>query len=225
MREVAGFGLVSRCMPWVSMLLFGVLLAGTGGCASRQNEATADVVAPSPAPEPAAAEKAPEQDAGKKPLPAFNEKGPKVPLVGGCRDLCSNAKSGFEGFMRALLLQQPPQDIAFIRFVDTSILVDNGTQLGTQWATWFTEGKLPERQGGIDAWVEQVKGRVGSKLPADVLEAALGSSVVMQRHSSNSVKFQMVVPSREGATNGSGWQVMMTRRGLEWLVSEIQDAP
>lgn len=224
MHECAEFVRVPVRAPWASLLAVSLLCGGIGGCAPRKVE-SGDVTATAPQASPAVATPVADAPPGEKSLPALNGSGPKEPLVGGCSDLCSNPRAGFEGFMRALLLENAPKGLAFVRFVDTSILVDNGAGLGEQWATWFTQGKLPERQGGIDAWVLQMAQRVGGKVIPDVLEAALGSAVVMQRHSSTSVKFEMVVPDRAGSANGSTWRVMVSRRGLEWLVSEIQDAP
>ncbi len=190
--------------------------SGDVGTATGQVQGSAaDVVAPSP--------KA--QEPPKKPLPAYNERAPKEPLVGGCGELCGNARQGFEGFMRAVLLEKAPNEVPYSRFLDTSILVDNGAALGPAWAQLFLEGKLPERQKGIEGWLAQYRARLGGHLTAEAVEAMLGSAVTMQRHSSSSVKFAVVVPPREGASNGASWRIMMTRRGLEWLVSEIEDAP
>jgi len=214
-------------------LLTAVALAmvslGTASCSENQ---PAEVAVESPAPsqetKPMFRQKALPEQRGKKKFPgppAFNEKGPAAPLVGGCGDLCGSARGGFEGFIRALLATKAPKDVPFIRFVDTSILVDNNQALGADWARLFLENKLPERQGSIDAWIERYKARTGHATDAEALEAALGSTSDLTRISSTQVRFTFAPPPRDQAQTGSLWSIVVTRRGLEWLVSDITDAP
>lgn len=202
-------------------------LVGLVSCSPQAPE-TPQKPQATPEVKPLFTEKALPEQKGKKKLPglpAYNQKGPAVPLVGGCGDLCGSARAGFEGFIRSLLLEKAPSDLPFIRFVDSSILVDNKQALGTQWAQLFIENKLPERQGSIDAWIERYKARVGHVADPEALEAVLDSGAELSRISSTQVRFTFAPPPREGSQTAQVWSIVVSRRGLEWLVSDIADAP
>lgn len=148
------------------------------------------------------------------------------PLVGGCRDACGDAKGAFKNFARSVFLENPPADLPQpIRFIDTTTLVDNGAELGRQWARMYLDGQLSERKESVDNWLKSYLLRTGGKADPQLLEASLESGLQFRRLSSSQVEFSWSRPPVAGGSTGDVWVVKMNLRALQWLVSDIRDNP
>ncbi len=171
------------------------------------------------APHGALPETGPAEEAETAPK-GLAKKEPKESLVGGCGEECGSAKAAVVGFLKAALTRTS-EGMPFIRFVETTTLVDNGVAHGEKWSNLFLEGKLPERAQLVKEWEGEFRTRVGAPIPPEELEPWLGSGLSMNRLSSTTVRFDFNGPALEGASVSGSWSITVSLRGLEWLVSEI----
>jgi len=145
-------------------------------------------------------------------------------IVGGCREACAAPKDAFRNFIRTLFGVMPESSPELLRFVDTTLLVDNGRRWGDEWADMWLSGKLDERRQSVADWMDGYRRRVGSLAgnPSDV-EGALEAGMQFRRISSEQVEMEFVPPARDGASNSERWKLRLGLRGLEWLIQEIYD--
>jgi len=201
----------------------------TGGCGSKQAAGTGNAsggagTGPGPGGSEAAAKDVVE-DTGRlnpKMLPAHKLKKEEI-IVGGCRDACEDPKNAMRNFVRALFGTGPEGLPELKRFIDSTMLKDNGQALGEKWAGLWLDRKIEERRKSVDAWVEAYRKRCGTVASADKVEESLATTMSLQRLSSRAVKFEYTPPDRSGAGNAGTWTVVVGQRGLEWLVQEIYD--
>ena len=145
-------------------------------------------------------------------------------LVGGCMESCERPENTIRTVLRLLL--QEKGLTALKPYFETSVLVHNGKHLGTRWAQLFTEQKLAERNTEIDEWITGWIAWVGDIVdPADkqkfetgikVIEANQKRYVILYEHPQ--LKSSSTVPLK-----GPIWRIVLKPRGLEWLISEIDD--
>lgn len=189
--------------------------------------------APTPAHDPLAIERT-GQEAGKEDKEAEKAKVEKMLkshtqdkgeiLVGGCKESCEAPKNAFRNYVRALFNVEGEDAPKLERFVDTTMLVDNGEELGKRWADMWISGQLDKRGEEVSAWYEKYDTRCGKASGGKpAVEESLEIGLVFRRLSSKLVEFEYRPPVLEGAAVSDAWKVKMGMRGLEWLVQEIYD--
>jgi hypothetical protein len=169
-----------------------------------------------------AAQDAAESPLKKQMLKAADEKKKRDAQVGGCRESCEDPKNAFRNFVRALWETGGEELPGVKKFIDTTMLKDNGKELGSQWADMWLDGRLEERMASIEAWLSAYRGRVGRPLSASAVEGAL-AHMEFRRLSSSVVEVTFVTPELTAATVSDRWVVTLGMRGLEWQVQAIED--
>lgn len=145
-------------------------------------------------------------------------------LIGGCKESCEAPKDAFRSFVRALFDVQVTEAPILQRFIDVSMLVDNGEQLGRHWADMWVSGARKERSEEVGAWYLLYDARCGTAPGGrDAVDESLETSVVFRRISSKVVEFEYSPPALKGDSVSENWRIRMGMRGLEWLVQEIYD--
>lgn len=162
------------------------------------------------------------QPAEKGMLPLKKDPGPIV--NGGCRDLCGDPKNALRNWLSYLLVAGVGgPDLTYRNFMDTSTLVDNDRHLGKRWETQWLEGRFDERQEEVNAWFLAYEARIAGNLDPESLRSVLEESLSFHRISSRLVAMEFDLPPIPGSTTGTHWEIQMSLRGLEWLVSSIKD--
>jgi hypothetical protein len=143
-------------------------------------------------------------------------------LVGGCARRCRAPLDGFRGFARALWrIPDPDAAQPVLRFVDTSELVD-GEAIGRSWADLFLEGRLLERQEGIEVWRDEFVAEMGEISDAAALQAVLDGPLEMTRRSADVVVIHFALPATDKGDGGEIWHFTFGKRGLEWLLRGVE---
>jgi hypothetical protein len=147
-------------------------------------------------------------------------------LVGGCLEVCESPEEALFQFLSSALQGKGKKAVA--RFVDTSLLVYNGRQLGRGWATLWGQRKLAERQESIDKWLIKWLAWTHRIVdPQDRSERAIQEAVrVIEQDQSHYVVAFHRPELRESPGGGSTamrWRIVLKPRGLEWLIANIDD--
>lgn len=108
-------------------------------------------------------------------------------------------------------------------FVDTTTLLDNGEPVGAEWESMWMKGHFQLRQQGVERWFQRYEERLGGKVDADTLSDMLERTLTFHRISSSRVEMAFEVPATPHGQTGLRWKLGWSRRGLEWLVSQIED--
>ncbi len=202
----------------VLLLILTPTLIASPGCkpapkpAPAEAPARIDPVAPKATPAP--------------PSPPFSEKRRKREiLVGGCNDACEAPRAALDGFLTACATADPEQ----VRpYLNTAVLVHDGTRHGAAWAALFMERKLGERKESIDNWLNGWLGWVDRLTdPEDRRRVTEGVEVLEENQSRFVVRWTHpdIATAPNSEPTGPIWRIALRKRGLEWLVAEISERP
>ncbi len=147
-------------------------------------------------------------------------------LVGGCNESCNTASDALQGFLDAVLNRKGLDAVR--PFVNTAALIHNGKRHGDTWAQMFLDRKLGERREDIDKWLNGWLGWSDRIVdPADRTKPSAGVTVVTENQRLYVVKYRHpdIEQAGDGRTTGPIWKIVLNRRGLEWLVMEIDETP
>lgn len=145
-------------------------------------------------------------------------------LIGGCKESCEAPKDAFRNYVRALFDVQDKEAPVLQRYIDVSMLVDNGEELGRHWADMWVAGARKERSEEVAAWYLKYDARCGTAPGGrSAVDESLETAVVFRRISSKVVEFEYSPPALQDDSVSENWRIRMGMRGLEWLVQEIYD--
>lgn len=172
------------------------------------------------------------------PLPAarpdteFSPK-PMVPLaaqreilVGGCNELCEDPRLALEGFLIRVLRGDGVDEVR--PWVNTAVLVHNGQRHGDAWADLFLRHDLATRRESIDKWLKGWLSWADRIIdPADRSQPGVGIEVVEENQRRYAVLYRHpdLDPADDGSSTGAIWRIVLSKRGYEWLVAEIDETP
>jgi hypothetical protein len=199
-----------------ALVALGLGIAVSSGCA-RETEPKPSGPPP-PTFDPLPPPKAPTPSSAIGPRPT------REVLVGGCMDRCATPKLALQNFLTATL----SGDTEAVRpFVNTATLTHAGDRHGDRWAQLFMERKPDERRTDIDKWLKSwVAWADRISDPADRQASTLARVSAVESNQRGYV-VDYVRPSLEpdfGTRQlATTWRLTLKPRGLEWLVSEIDD--
>jgi len=85
------------------------------------------------------------------------------------------------------------------------------------------KGQFELRQRRVEGWFQQYEERIGGKVDPDTLSNMLERTLTFHRISSSRVEMAFEIPATPDGQTGLRWKLGWSRRGLEWLVSQIED--
>ena len=146
-------------------------------------------------------------------------------LVGGCLGHCNRPKDAVNHFFTAVF--QPDRNVEKIRsFFETSQLQHNQSLHGKDWVQMYLNGNLTKRSDSINQWLNQWLQWV--ERIADPMDRSLDSAairVVFQDQSRYVIEYRPPDIKEDVMQKKLGrvWRIEWRTRGLEWLVSRIND--
>ena len=209
-----------RQMRW--MIPWLLLVAG---CAkgNEQPSATGEIARVNPTPAATIATEGTAVDGEREKAPIARRIQRPI-LVGGCKAGCERPAQALQGFLEQVLKGGGVDEVR--PWINTATLIHNGTRYGDRWAQLFLEDRLPQRRLEIDQWLSKWLQWTERILdPADRNKAGEGVEVLEENQSRYVVR--VLRPDLQGgggdSDSGSIWRITLTRRGLEWLVSELDE--
>lgn len=148
---------------------------------------------------------------------------PRTVVVGGCLADCDTADRALRAFLRAA---QSGDAAALRRHVDTSTLHDHGAALGDRWADAWEAGRLAERETEIAAWIDRWASF--STTWIDPGDRTRDPEFTIEKSEPRRLIARWRVPEQASdRTPRLPRALVLTfgRRGLEWLVTRVEDAP
>jgi hypothetical protein len=146
-------------------------------------------------------------------------------LVGGCLATCEDPLRAVRGFLDAAFRK----DLTGLRtHVNTARLVYNGSALGETWAEQYLQGDLAARRESIDKWLKSWVKWVDHIIdPAE--RRLIDEAILVREQNQRQLLVQYRPPDRASNSKrevlGPQWLLTLKPRGLEWLVTEINDRP
>ena len=145
-------------------------------------------------------------------------------ITGGCLNTCDEPRRALNGFLIAI----ESGDAKKVRpYVNTAALVHSGERLGETWEQLFIQQNLRARDESIEKWLKRWLrwvDRISDPADRDRVEAG----VIVIEENQKRLVVRLRPPNLEPDPDGGDvpvWRIVFTRRGLEWLVSEIDDRP
>ncbi len=178
---------------------------------------------PAPTYDPQTAEPSATSQAVTKPMvPKPNLNRPI--LVGGCLDVCDEPRRALSGFFAAV---QSGKVEKVKPYINSARLIHSGERLGEAWANLYRQRKLGERNESIKKWLKRWLGWVDRiSDPAERARLGTGVEIVEENQKRLVVLYRhpdfAPDPKRD---SGPKWRIVFAPRGLEWLVSEIDEQP
>ena len=146
-------------------------------------------------------------------------------LVGGCLATCEDPMESLKGFLQGAL----DKDLDTVRsHLNTARLKYNGHPLGDAWAAQFLRGELGKRRESIDKWLKDWANWVDHIIdPAE--RRLVDDAILVIERNQQYMLIQYHPPDRtpipNGARTGPVWRLKLEPRGLEWLVTTIDERP
>ena len=161
----------------------------------------------------------------KKAVPTAIPRVKREVLVGGCLATCEDPMASLKGFLQGALVL----DLDAVRsHLNTARLKYNGHPLGDAWAAQFLRGELGKRRESIDKWLKDWAKWVDHIIdPAE--RRLVDDAILVIERNQQYMLVQYHPPDRtpipNGARTGPVWRLKLEPRGLEWLVTTIDERP
>jgi hypothetical protein len=140
-------------------------------------------------------------------------------LVGGCREDCGDPKSAFYNYIRAIAKKDAGKSA--IPYLESSLMVHDGARRGDEWVALWRDMRLAERRESVERFAAETSKWVERVESPDALEQALASGVTFEEKGEGEALVLFRHPPLPGDDSAPTWRYRMTKRGWEWLVSEI----
>lgn len=178
-------------------------------------------------PSQAASASAPAQakPARPTPPPSAQRRKRRPTIIGGCDERCETPQLAANTFFDAL---QRPEPAATVRqLIDWSLLELDGDKRGDRWSDmWADRRQHPKRAAEISAWLDGWLATLRLAKQADLLRSrASGVQIKPLAGRTDVVEMRWRHPPLPKAGGEPEWRILWTRRGYEWLISRIDQAP
>lgn len=137
----------------------------------------------------------------------------RVPVVGGCGTMCTEAKDALTGFAAALGAQERATRLPL--FLDSARLVVDGERVGDQLSKLWLAGQVSPRLQALASLVERL-GKASATTDGGVELQQAAQDATLQKVQPTSAEAKLAF-----AGSGEVWTIRLGRRGLEWLVTGI----
>lgn len=159
-------------------------------------------------------------------VPPMEQRRRRETMVGGCDARCERPAEALSAFMQAVLSDRTVE--AALPFVNSARLVHNGNRLGDRWAQLYMDREWGQRREEIDKWLKDWLGWVDRiSDPMDREKHGVGFKVAVENQTVYVVHYRhpdlQMGPGME--PSGAIWRIEIRKRGLEWLVAEIEERP
>lgn len=234
--------LVAAARPVPAPVLFALcvlLLCGCGRAATDAGEATAvtaaapaaaapaPVATPAPAPEAATATTTAEAAAE---IASYAARRKRVrPVIGGCEESCERPERTLNALIAALGKATEEERLEALGILfDWSQLVADGKVLGEHWAElWGDVREHARRDAEIRAWLQGWSAWSQRLAPGASLATMRGAQTRIEPVPGHGdlMVVRLRHPALRDDTTEPEWRLVLTRRGWEWLVTEIDHQP
>ena len=190
------------------------------GCPEESHKPPVEPPAPPPMLNPEPPRATPSPTKPMVPMPSAN----REILVGGCLNDCEEPPRAIRGFLGAAL---KGDEAAVRRYLNTAALRHNGRALGDRWAGLFVARKLGERRNEIDNWLKEWLGFADRIVDPDDRKLIGDAIVVVEENQQRTIVryHHPALAEDPDWPERPVWRIVLKPRGLEWLVSEIDDRP
>ncbi|MEC8025700.1 MAG: hypothetical protein VX223_17340 [Myxococcota bacterium] len=145
-------------------------------------------------------------------------------LVGGCLATCEDPTLAIRTFITSAMQRDKEQVRTYI---NTARLVYNNDPIGETWASQYLAGELGERRVSIDKWLKTWLLWVEDIIdPAD--RRFFGQSIRVIEQNQRRMRILYRPPDRRSSPRtspGTEWLLVLEPRGLEWLITNINEHP
>ncbi len=187
-------------------------LIALSACGGAPAPAGAPAAAGATAPAPKQTRPAPTVTAAaKEPPPGVKKDLHRAPIVGGCGELCREARDAVSGFAAALVASDRHARLPL--YLDSSQLVIDGDEVGARLAQMWLRGEVSPRLQALGEVVEDL-GRAAKGADEAALLAHAEQAAFREQRPRSAV-MELALPR-------ASWTLTLGRRGLEWLVTGIR---
>ena len=151
------------------------------------------------------------------------------PVIGGCEESCERPERTLNALIAGLCHADANERFeALVMLFDWSQLVADGQVLGDGWAElWDDVRNHPRRDAEIRAWLLAWSGWSQRLAPGANLSSMRGAQTRLEAVPGHAdlMLVHLRHPALVDDTTEPEWRVLLTRRGWEWLVAEIDHSP
>lgn len=160
-------------------------------------------------------------------LAAYDERRkPKRAVIGGCNESCETPNKAVGLLFDALAAQDRADKLRTL--FEWSLLRVDGADKGSGWAElWGNPRDRPRRDAEIDEWLAHWSSWVERIVEPQGLVSTRMSGVEVKRivGRKDLVEVRIRHPKLSEDNTESTWRLQLTRRGYEWLISEVDHNP
>jgi hypothetical protein len=162
---------------------------------------------------------------GEKISQENEKKNPMLPmkkvqiLVGGCMELCDDPLKSFHNYLFSL--KNDKTGISAVKFLDTTTLVYNGEELGKNWAEMWKNMQEMTRKESIESFAKKMTEWTSKVRSLYELDQAIVNGIRVRENWTTRMVIDFIPPVIEDMENIFHWVYILKPRGLEWLITEI----